>query len=200
MEASSLSPPNLAERSRRARLERRIAAVHDGGRMLFGTVALSWAIGIFLVIELVRAGGFWQVAANTRILDVFVRAGIVRLTDTGVGLIGTAPDVRYYVQANDYIKRFLVVFEAVAFAVYAAAALGYTQWLAELSLPLGILAGACFLARAVRGSADGPPTLRDRARTATRTVQAFDQDRVMFVKLAVVSIASFGGTCLSFSL
>jgi uncharacterized membrane protein (UPF0182 family)/uncharacterized membrane protein YbhN (UPF0104 family) len=282
MEASSLIAPNVAAESRKARLARRLAATRDGGRNLFGTVALSWGLAIFLLVELVGAGGFWQVAANTRILDVFVRAGVVRLTDTGIGLIGTAPDVRFYVQANDYIdwlvvpaaialllgvlwlrsfqfhliarfcgiagrtgrharaylyghglnrllpydlgdigsaaaleadgadpgraaqvlylKRFFVVFETVVFAAYAAAAMGYIQWLAELALPIGILAAAYFLARAVRGSSAGPPSLRSRSRTAAAAIQALDQDRVMFLKLAVLSLVSFGVTCLSFYL
>lgn len=116
MDTLSTPPPAVTangNRWRAARLERRLNAVRDGGRGLFGPIALAWGIAAFLLIELVRAGGFWQVSANTRILDVLVRTGVVRLTDTQIGLIGTIRDVRYYVQSNDYIDYNVLVLAVV---------------------------------------------------------------------------------------
>src|SRR5437588_6400189 len=112
-------PPRVAvdgHRRRSERLERRLAAVRDRGRGVLGPLALSWGLAAVLIVELVKAGGFWQVAANTRILDVLVRTGVVPLTDTNIGLVGTMPDVRYYVESNDYID-FVVALAAVGVMV-----------------------------------------------------------------------------------
>jgi uncharacterized protein len=285
MESSTrVEPPEIPVLGGRrgGRLKRRLAAVSQRDRGLVMPLALSWALAIFLLTELVRAGGFWQVAANTRILNVFIRMGVVRLTDTNIGLIGTAPDVRFYVQSRDYVDWIVVIaaiaalmvvwwvkavqfhqlarlcgiegrigqharayfyghginrlfpfrmgnvasasalegqgasldraaqvvylgtlfifFEAIGFAVYGAIALGYTQWLAELALPVGILALSYLIARAVRGSADGPATLRQHARTAYEAIRALDVDRVALVRLLILSVVAFAGLGLAFYL
>jgi uncharacterized membrane protein YbhN (UPF0104 family) len=90
--------------------------LRERGRGLFGPFALAWLIAIALIVQLVRAGGFWQVAANTRVLDFLGRAGLIRLTDSDIGsFFGGVPDAKYYVQSNDYIDWIVV---AVAVGVF----------------------------------------------------------------------------------
>jgi len=77
---------------------------------LLGPFLLAWLIAIAMLVQLVRQGGFWQVAANTRILDFLARAGIVRVTDTDIGsFVGSLPDAKFYVQSHDYTDWIVVV-------------------------------------------------------------------------------------------
>jgi uncharacterized membrane protein YbhN (UPF0104 family) len=91
-------------------VSRAVAAVREGGRGLFGPFALAWLIAIAMIVQLVRQGGFWQVAANTRVLDFLGRAGLIRLTDADIGsFFGGLPDSKFFVQSNDYIDWIVVI-------------------------------------------------------------------------------------------
>ena len=88
----------------------------ERGRGLFGPFALAWLIAIALIVQLIRAGGFWQIAANTRILDFLGRAGFLRLTDSDIGsFFGGLPEAKYYVQSNDYIDWIVVAVAVLIF-------------------------------------------------------------------------------------
>jgi uncharacterized membrane protein YbhN (UPF0104 family) len=96
----------------------RVAVLLDSARGMYGPFALAWVIGALLIIQLVRAGGFWQIAANTRVLDFLGRAGIVRLTNSDIGsFLGGLPEAKYYVQANDYIDWVVVAVAVVVFVL-----------------------------------------------------------------------------------
>jgi uncharacterized membrane protein YbhN (UPF0104 family) len=95
-----------------------LRGLRESGGGLFGPFALSWLIAIAMIVQLVRAGGFWQVAANTRVLDLLGRAGIVRLTDTDVGsFVGGVPDAKFFLQSNDYIDWIALGAAIVVFIV-----------------------------------------------------------------------------------
>lgn len=88
-------------------------ALFPRARGLFLPFSLAWLIAIGLLVQLVRQGGFWQVAANTRVLDFLGRAGLIRLTDSDIGsFFGALPDAKFYVQSRDYVD-WIVVVEAV---------------------------------------------------------------------------------------
>jgi uncharacterized membrane protein YbhN (UPF0104 family) len=96
----------------------RITGLLDSARGLYGLFALSWLIAIALIVQLIRAGGFYQVAANTRVLDFLGRAGIIQLTNTDIGsFLGSVTDSKYFVQSNDYIDWIVVGVAVVVFVL-----------------------------------------------------------------------------------
>lgn len=257
-------------------VRQRIGDLRAGGRGLFVPFSLSVLIAAALLTQMVRSGGFYQVAANTRALDLLGRAGIIRITTADLGsFLGQIPDVKNYVQANDYIDwivvyvaiaimllvwalkalqfhnlaRFcgsrgtfdkharayfyghginrifpynvgdvaaasalegqgvarqraaqivylgslMVVFETTVFGLYALLAQGYTKWLAEIAWPFAILGAAFFITRVQRGSGQGV-TLRQHVAYARQMISALATDRVMLVKVAVLSLLAFFAT------
>ncbi len=85
-------------------------AVMQRGRGLFLPFAFAWLIAIAMLVQLIRQGGFWQVAANTRVLDFLANAGLVRVTDTDIGsFFGGLQDAKFYVQSRDVVDWLVVV-------------------------------------------------------------------------------------------
>jgi hypothetical protein len=64
---------------------------------------------------LVHFGGIWNILANTRLLDVLSRGGIIALTDADAGPIIGIPDVEYYRLSQQPVDWELV---AVAAAIF----------------------------------------------------------------------------------
>jgi hypothetical protein len=85
---------------------------------LFGPFALAWLIAIALLVQLVRNAGFWQLLANTRVLQFFVHAGLVRSTNTDVGsFFGSIPDTKFFVQSSDYVDWIVVVIAMIVVTI-----------------------------------------------------------------------------------
>lgn len=78
------------------------------------------AVGLWLVVDLVSRAGLWRVAANTRILDVLIRSGVVQLTDMDAGYIAGVPEAELYLRARSPID-WLPMTIAVGLLVVAAA-------------------------------------------------------------------------------
>jgi uncharacterized membrane protein YbhN (UPF0104 family) len=75
---------------------------------LFGTIALSYIAAAFLLGWAVWAGGFWNLIANTRLLALFYRAGVIALTDADQGLVQGAPSPDYFLASQDAVDWILI--------------------------------------------------------------------------------------------
>jgi hypothetical protein len=96
----------------------------DGATRLGTAVRIvSWLVGIGLIVQLVRIAGSWDVAANTRTLDLLIRGGLVRLTDMDSGYIDGVPIAEQYVRSQSPIDWLPLIGSAalVALAVVARA-------------------------------------------------------------------------------
>jgi hypothetical protein len=71
--------------------------------------AISAALAVVLLVELLNLAGLWVVAANTRVLDLFIRAGVVQLTDMDAGYIAGVPDHELYLRSQDPIDWALLI-------------------------------------------------------------------------------------------
>ena len=85
----------------------------------YGTIALSYLLAAGLLITLVWAGGLWNQLANTRLLDLLVRGGLVALTDADAGLIHGVPNAEYYLASQDPVDLSLLIFGASALFLLA---------------------------------------------------------------------------------
>jgi Lysylphosphatidylglycerol synthase TM region len=86
-------------------------------RGLWPSFALSYLIGFGLIALLVYYAGIWNILANTRILDLLTRGGIVALTDADQGLVYGVPDTEYYVASQDPVDWDLVLIAGLLFLV-----------------------------------------------------------------------------------
>jgi uncharacterized membrane protein (UPF0182 family) len=93
------APPAAARARRQPRWSLRATAV----------IGLSIALAAVLVVKLIDAAGAWAVAANTRVLDLLVRAGAVQLTDMDAGYVAGVPDTELYLRSQDSIDWLLVL-------------------------------------------------------------------------------------------
>jgi hypothetical protein len=84
-------------------------------RGLWSSFVLSYLVGFGLIALLVNYAGFWNILANTRILDLLTRGGIVALTDADQGLIYGVPDPQYYVASQDPVDWDLVLLAGLMF-------------------------------------------------------------------------------------
>jgi uncharacterized membrane protein YbhN (UPF0104 family) len=90
-------------------------SVVSAGRGLWASFALSYLVGFGLIALLVHFAGIWNVLANTRILDLLTRGGIVALTDADQGLVYGVPDPQYYVASRDPVDWDLVLLAGLMF-------------------------------------------------------------------------------------
>jgi hypothetical protein len=77
--------------------------------------ALAYLVGIGLIVLLVHYAGVWNILANTRVLDLLARGGIVAVTDMDQGLVYGIPDTDYYVASQDPVDWDLVLVAALLF-------------------------------------------------------------------------------------
>jgi uncharacterized membrane protein YbhN (UPF0104 family) len=84
-------------------------------RGLWSSFVLSYLVGFGLIALLINYAGFWNILANTRILDLLTRGGIVALTDADQGLIYGVPDPQYYVASQDPVDWDLVLLAGLLF-------------------------------------------------------------------------------------
>jgi uncharacterized membrane protein YbhN (UPF0104 family) len=86
--------------------------LQGGGSGLGGPLALSYLIAAGLLVSLVWAGGLWNLLANTRLLDLLIRSGVVALTDADAGFVSGVPDAQYYVASQDNVDWNLILIAA----------------------------------------------------------------------------------------
>jgi uncharacterized membrane protein (UPF0182 family)/uncharacterized membrane protein YbhN (UPF0104 family) len=94
-------------------------------RDVVGVTALSLVLSIGLLVALVDLAGAWEVAANTRVLDLLLRGGLVQLTDMDAGYVAGVPDHELFLRSQDPLDWGMLVGAAALIAVaHVARALG----------------------------------------------------------------------------
>ena len=87
---------------------------------------LGWAfgfatvIGALLMSALVYFGGVWNFIANTRILDLMIKGGLVKYEDTDAGFIDGVLDLKYYLQSQDPVRWDLAFIVLLLFLLFFA--------------------------------------------------------------------------------
>jgi uncharacterized membrane protein YbhN (UPF0104 family) len=85
---------------------------------LASTFFFSYALGFLLLGVLIWLSGVWNFLANTRLLDLLIKGGVVALRDDQPGFILGVPDLNYYVKSQDPIDWPLVFVAAGIFCVF----------------------------------------------------------------------------------
>ena len=79
--------------------------------------ALSYVLAGVLLFALVWAGGLWNLLANSRILDLLMRSGVIAFTDADQGFYDGVPDAEYFVASQDPIDWGLLLLTVVLLLV-----------------------------------------------------------------------------------
>ncbi len=87
---------------------------------------LAWAIGfsilvcVLLYTALIYLGGVWNFIANTRLLDLMIKGGLVKYHDKDAGFIDGVADLKYYLQSQDPVRWDLAFVVLLIFLVFFA--------------------------------------------------------------------------------
>lgn len=117
------------------------------------STTLAWLVAAALLAGLVWAGGLWNQLANSRVLDLLMRSGVVAFTDADQGFYKGVPETKYYVASQDPVDwGMLAVTVAVLVGVMVLRGLGF----AAVARFLGAVVARSAAATAyVRGLASG---------------------------------------------
>jgi uncharacterized membrane protein YbhN (UPF0104 family) len=80
--------------------------------------AFSYLVGGALLFALIYISGGWNFLANTRLLDVMIKCGIIMYHDSQTGVVAGVPDLKYYIKSQDPINWPLVELAAGIFLVF----------------------------------------------------------------------------------
>ncbi len=113
--------------------ERAASVEARGGskRNLGWTLGLSFMIGVLLIVALIYFGDPWAIAANTRVLDLLIRGGVIQYTDIHNGLIAGIPDLKYYLWSQDPINWQLVWVVLLMYFFYWGLKAVHFHWIAR---------------------------------------------------------------------
>lgn len=78
--------------------------VRPGGRGLLGPLVLSCGLAVLLGAALIAYCGVWNFLANTRLLDLFIRGGIIAYHDDQIGFVHGVNDYADYLKSQDPIS------------------------------------------------------------------------------------------------
>lgn len=81
-------------------------------RGLSASFALAYLVAAAALVLLVNYGGIWNILANSRLLDVLGRGGIIAITDTDQGIVQGIPNPEYYLLASQPIDWELLLVAA----------------------------------------------------------------------------------------
>ena len=84
-------------------------------RGLSAAFALAYVVAAVALVLLVHFGGIWNLLANSRLLDVLGRGGIIAITDTDQGIVQGIPNPEYYLLATQPIDWELLLVAAGLF-------------------------------------------------------------------------------------
>lgn len=84
----------------------------------FSSMGASIALGAVLLGSLVYFAGPWEISAYTRVLDLLIKAGIVKYDDRGAGIVEGVPNLEWYMYSQEYIAWPVVFLVMVIFAGY----------------------------------------------------------------------------------
>jgi uncharacterized membrane protein (UPF0182 family) len=83
-------------------------------RLEIGTlIFIGYLLAAAFIGYLILVAEPWAVAANTRILAVLYRSGVVRLTDADAGYVDGAPDHEYFLRSQDPVDWGMVALAAI---------------------------------------------------------------------------------------
>lgn len=85
------------------------------GGNLFGSFALAWLGAAVLIGWMINAAGVWRFLSWTRLLDLFIVGGIVRLHDAHAGYIEGVPSLELYQYSQDPIDFRLMLLCGIFF-------------------------------------------------------------------------------------
>ncbi|WP_372369722.1 UPF0182 family protein [Candidatus Uabimicrobium sp. HlEnr_7] len=90
-------------------------------------LTLSYALGFILIFLLIQNAGFWNVASNTRVLDLLIDAGIVQYTDKDAGIVEGVSHLKYYMYSQDPVKwNMIFVVIAMFFSIWGLRAIQFS--------------------------------------------------------------------------
>jgi uncharacterized membrane protein YbhN (UPF0104 family) len=81
----------------------------DRGRNVIGPFALSFVLAGILIAMLVSTGGVWNVLANTRLLDLLIKGGVIAYHDDQIGFIEGVSSYEDYLKSQDPIDWPIIV-------------------------------------------------------------------------------------------
>jgi uncharacterized membrane protein YbhN (UPF0104 family) len=87
----------------------------EQSRGLSAAFALAYLVAAAALVLLVHFGGIWNLLANSRLLDVLGRGGIIAITDTDQGIVQGIPNPEYYLLASQPIDWELLLVAAGLF-------------------------------------------------------------------------------------
>lgn len=103
--------------------QKQLAASTESGGNFAASLILSIGSMIALISALIYHGGIWDFLASTRLLDIFVKAGIIQYHDRTQGLTHI-PDPTYYLKSQDPIRwEVIAVVVLLFFLTFALKAL-----------------------------------------------------------------------------
>ena len=83
-----------------------------------GSYIFSYVLAALLLGSLLWASGIWNFLANTRLLDLFIRAGVVEYHDAQTGFIRGVPDLKYFLKSQDPVKWGLIELAGLIFLFF----------------------------------------------------------------------------------
>ncbi|HEX8204951.1 MAG TPA: lysylphosphatidylglycerol synthase domain-containing protein [Solirubrobacteraceae bacterium] len=87
----------------------------EQSRGLSAAFALAYLVAAVALVLLVHFGGIWNLLANSRLLDLLGRGGIIAITDTDQGIVQGIPNPEYYLLATQPIDWELLLVAAGLF-------------------------------------------------------------------------------------
>ncbi len=91
-------------------------------------LTISYVLGFMLIYLLIQSAGFWNVAANTRTLDLLIDAGIVQYTDKDAGVVEGVAHLKYYMYSQDPVKwNMIFVVLLMFFGIWGLRALQFSM-------------------------------------------------------------------------
>lgn len=95
----------------------RQSIAHSASEFL-SSIGLSILFAVFLLGSLIYFAGPWQIAANTRLLDVLINAGIVKYHDRNAGFIEGIPEHVMYMKSQEPIEWLIVLLVMIIFSIF----------------------------------------------------------------------------------
>ncbi len=93
-------------------------ASNVSGADLVGSFTLSYLVSALLIGSLIYFADIWNFLANSRLLDLMIRAGVIKYQDNQAGFIEGIPDTKYFLMSQDPIQWQLVLLAIVLLVIY----------------------------------------------------------------------------------
>jgi uncharacterized membrane protein YbhN (UPF0104 family) len=86
-----------------------------GRTSLLGSFTLAYASMVILMVLLVYYGGVWNLLANTRLLDLLIRAGVIAYHDDQIGFVLGVNEYGDYLKSQDPVSWSII---AIVFVIF----------------------------------------------------------------------------------